>query len=203
MGRKPLEKSRKDSPERKQEWIDKLIPLFFSKGIKSVSMNAAAEYLGVSKATLYKYFTSREEILQVGLASRLEQIAGFVPLLQDQNVSYIDRYTNAISHFTTHTADITNTFLADLKHYHAEIWKLVDQFSTFSAGVLEGYYREGVSKGIFRDLPLGLLVETDRFFFDRLSDPAFLIKEGITVAKAFESYFQMKFYGIIDPQHPS
>ena len=200
MGRKSSAKIRKDSPKRKKEWVEKLTPLFFEKGIKAVSMDDAAQFLGVSKATLYKYFRSREEILKMGMEIKLESISGFVLRLQNTSEEYLARYQQAIQHFTESTSDITNHFLADLKQLHPDLWQLIERFREFSSGILAQYYREGIEQNYFAPLPTSLLVESDRFFFDRFTDPEFLMRENLSLKEAFSAWFQLKFYGLIRPE---
>ena len=79
MGRKSSTKQRQSSPEKEALWASQALSAFMENGIRAFNMDALAKELSVSKATLYKYFRSREEILTRGLAAFLEDLRGFVP----------------------------------------------------------------------------------------------------------------------------
>ncbi|HTX74508.1 MAG TPA: TetR/AcrR family transcriptional regulator [Rectinemataceae bacterium] len=66
---------------KRDEILDRALLLFFEKGISSLSMEGIAAAVGVSKATLYKYFPKKELLgmaaieRRIGLlAQRLDQI---------------------------------------------------------------------------------------------------------------------------------
>ena len=65
MGRKPVEKKRINNPSIRDKWIAELIPVYMENGLKKFTMNDISKELGVSKATIYKHFTSQTEILEV------------------------------------------------------------------------------------------------------------------------------------------
>ena len=66
MGRKPVDKERIDDPELKSAWIKQLSPIYLRNGLTRFTMDDIASKLSISKATLYKYYASREEILDEG-----------------------------------------------------------------------------------------------------------------------------------------
>jgi AcrR family transcriptional regulator len=50
--------------ENSQKLLTKIIPVLRTKSISSLRMDDIAKYMDISKATLYKYFSSKEEIIQ-------------------------------------------------------------------------------------------------------------------------------------------
>jgi TetR/AcrR family transcriptional repressor of mexJK operon len=66
-----------DSPKR-QAVLDAAAALFMAQGYETVSMDAVARAAGVSKATLYAYFTSKDQLFAtiIGEACREKIAAG-------------------------------------------------------------------------------------------------------------------------------
>ena len=62
---------------------------------------------------------------------------------------------------------------------------------------LKAYYNEGIRKGYFNKINPEIMVMTDQFFLDKLTDPDFLVAHKLTIKQAFDEYFRMKFYGIM------
>jgi len=197
MGRKSLKKKRKEHPEKKEQWVRQLIPHFQKNGLRNFTMDDVSKLLNLSKATVYKYFKSREEIVEMGVAIKLEEISHFRDKLMDKHAPYLDRYFNSLEYLTAHISDITNIFLSDLKHLYPKIWESVNAFIEFALEILQDYYSEGISKGLLEDVDPALMVMSDRFFLQALSDPDFLISHQLTINEAFQKYFRMKFFGIV------
>lgn len=197
MGRRSTDKERNIDPARQNEWVVLLSPHFRDRGLKSFSMDDMAEVIGVSKATLYKYFSSRDEIVALFIGKKVEESAGFVPLLQDETVDYIQRYRNAMAYFSQTVADTSVLLLADLKEMYPDIWKLIDNFRDYSVEVLAGYYDKGIKDGHFAPIHTAVLTAADQYALTVLTDPEFLTKNKLSMREAIEEYFEMRVNGII------
>lgn len=197
MGRKSINKTRSNSVAKKEELIQRLIPFLQEKGLQGITMDNMAAAMDISKATVYKYFQSREEILAAVIAFKLEEIKHFEEHLNNVKVEYLDRYKNAVQYLSAHISDITNLFLADLKTYFPHLWQLIDAFKDYCMHALKAYYNEGIRKGYFNKINPAIMVMSDQFFLDKLTDPDFLVTHKLSIQQAFDEYFRMKFYGIM------
>ena len=197
MGRKSINKTRSNSVAKKEELIQRLIPFLQEKGLQGITMDNMAAAMDISKATVYKYFQSREEILAAVITFKLEEIKHFDSYLNDKHTEYLDRYKNAVQYLSAHISDITNLFLADLKTFFPHLWQLIDAFKEYCMHALKAYYNEGIRKGYFSKINPEIMVMSDQFFLDKLTDPDFLLTRKLSIQQAFDEYFRMKFYGIM------
>lgn len=202
MGRKPVTKERIDNPQQKEEWARVLLPVYIKNGLKKLSMDEVAKQLNVSKATLYKHFSSREEIVEVALVVKLNDIGSFKEMLFDENQPYIDRYFNSIHLFFAEISGISTEFLLDLKNLYPEIWKRVEFFREYAATLLKAFYSKGIKGGVFNDIDPAILVLNDKMFFDAISDPEFLMQNGLSLQKAFRDYFTLRTQGLFKNSMP-
>ena len=92
---------------------------------------------------------------------------------------------------------VSNLFLRDLKHLYPHIWQQVLDFQLYSVSVLRAYYIEGIKRGIFIDINPNIMVLSDQLFFQALSEPHFLISNGLTIQAAFQAYFEMRMFGFV------
>lgn len=197
MGRKAIVKERLNNPEKKLAWVLELMPMFQKHGLREFTMDQAAAYLNKSKATVYNYFESKEEIIELLVAHKLRSIGKFEAVLSDTGIDYIERYLLSAQVLQEYLGDISNLFLADLRELYPGIWQSIKEFQDHAADVLHEYYEEGIRLGLFQNLHPAVLVASDRFMFDHLSDASFLESQQITIQEAFINYFQMKFFGIL------
>jgi AcrR family transcriptional regulator len=196
MGRKPIEKFRAENPELRKKWVEQLIPVYLKNGLKKFSMDDVAAQLNVSKATLYKHFSSRESLLEFSLEVKLQQIGNFQADLFNEQLPFLDRYIAAIHVFFHEISGISNEFLADLKHLHPKLWKKVEFFRNFAADLLKEFYKKGIEQGYFNEVEPAILVLNDRLFFDAISDPDFLNENNLTLQASFHSYFNLRINGL-------
>ncbi len=203
MGRKSLEKQRSQDPVKRKQLASLLIPALNGDSLKDLTMDDIALRLGKSKATIYKYFRSQEELLDLALTDKLEQIAGFVPILNDHSKRYEQRYQEGLNHLSVHLEDITASFLADLRRDFVALWQKIETFQNMAGMVLRNFYQEGLDKEIIIDIHPGVMVLTDQVIFNALLEPAFLEENKLTAKEAFEHYFRTKFYGLLKPDHRS
>lgn len=196
MGRKPIEKKRINDPITRLKWIEQLKPIYMKNGLRKFSMDDIAKELGVSKATVYKHFSSRTEILEAVVRAKIMEIAAFEELVEDQSIPYMTRYKNAIKNASVQLAGISNQTLLDLRELYPEMWEKVMSLQYFAAERAKAFYQEGIDKGILNDFDPTWLAITDKIFIIGLSNPQFLIDNNLTLQKAVDNYFKLKSQGI-------
>lgn len=197
MGRKAKEKIRFDNPNKKIEWAKKLTKTFHEKGISAYTMDDIALLLDKSKATVYKYFTTKEEIVELCVDYNLSQIAKFELILKDEKIDYLLRYSESTKVFMEHISAMSVEYLNDLNKHFPKLWKKIIDFQEHSLVVLSNYYAIGIKKGIFNEIHPSILALSDQLFFNAILNPKFLKSNSLTLKKAFEEYFKMKCFGMI------
>ena len=197
MGRKSIEKDRLFDERKKEKWVKKLLPHFKRQGLLGYSMDELANYLEISKATIYNHFKSKDEIVESVIKLKIDELSGFNDYLQNANLPFLVRYYKGIQYFTSRLSDFSNVFLDDLQKVYPDQWKQFSDFQKECIQSIKKYYQEGIEKGVFNQINLSLLVMSDNIFFQLLSVPEYLEELNITLDKAFEEYFKMKFNGLL------
>tara|TARA_Y100000385_G_scaffold201817_1_gene209004 strand:- start:54 stop:674 length:621 start_codon:yes stop_codon:yes gene_type:complete len=197
MGRKATDKERKPLNIKQQKWLADIMPYFYKNGVRKATMDDIAEHLNLSKATIYNYYCSKEDLIHDALWFKLVELQKFRDLLFDESVEFTERYYLGARFFTTSLRGMSALYLEDLKNYFPKTWADVDLFREKSAENIKTYYQTGMDKGVFRSFNVDMMAESDLFFFDMMIDAKFLRKHDITVEEAFTQYFKMKFYGVL------
>ena len=81
MGRKPIAKKRSRNEVKREKWINECIGHFERSGIRNVTMDDVAQLLGISKATIYNHFKSKDEMVQTAVAMLLNKIRKYEEFL--------------------------------------------------------------------------------------------------------------------------
>ena len=197
MGRNAIIKKRSANPKKKQEIIDGLVVFFRSNSLADNNMDQIAEGLNKSKATLYKYFKSKEEMVDAVIDYKVKMITGFVPILHNADIDYIERYSLSFDLLQTHIRDIGNDFLSDIKTMFPSIYQKVMLLVELAVHELSDYYTEGMKRGIFNRLNAKMLSQMDFIFFQTLTDPVYLKENDLTLSEAFRDFYDIRCQGLL------
>ena len=197
MGRKAINKERKPLNTKQQKWLGEVMPYFYKNGMRKPTMDDIAEHLNLSKATIYNYYSSKEDLIHDAMWLKLVELQKFRDLLFDDSVEFKERYYKGAQFFTKSLKGMSALYLEDMKNYFPRTWADIDLFREKSVENIKTYYQAGINKEIFRNFNVHMMAEADLFFFDMMIDAKFLRKNNITVKVAFEQYFKMKFDGVL------
>lgn len=197
MGRTPVNKKRINNRSKQNEIADNLGSVFFKEGFSDVSTEELCDIAKKSKATIYKYFKSKEEIVAHITNAKLEEISKFANLLSDEKLSYPDRYKSAVELVISAFEGISYKFLNDLKNDYPPLFNGIVNLKDFSITLLEGFYQAGITSGDFINLNPKLLAANDDVFFTAILETDFLENKDFSIQELFEIYFNSRFKGIL------
>ena len=145
-------KSDKDESEIRQRILTEARDLFFRFGFSKVTMDEAAEKLGMSKKTLYKHFPSKEDLLAAVTEDHIRECDENVhALCTKKGQGPLERLRCLMDYLAALYGKMSDALIHDLRKSAPEIWKRVEAtrkehiHNEFSALV-----KEGRRKGIFR-----------------------------------------------------
>ncbi|MCC5919151.1 MAG: TetR/AcrR family transcriptional regulator [Cyclobacteriaceae bacterium] len=198
MGRKSIEKSRIEDDSKKQEWAEQLIALFFEKGIKAYNMDQVADYLQTSKATLYKYYRSKDEIVESILDIILDELEMYKFYIENEDREYTKRLLDTAVFFGEKLENLSPEFLEDLQILFPSQWDRITSFVNEITEKLHQYYIRGIELEIFKHVNIHVLLATDRLMIHELVNPAFLRGSELSLSDAIREFYKYKFEGIVN-----
>jgi AcrR family transcriptional regulator len=199
MGRKALSRERKNDEAKTKDWIVKLFPYFQKNGLKGVTMDLVAQELDKSKTTVYDYFQTKEQLIELLVDYKLAEIQTFEDIILNESISYTEKCYQTLKHQADHISDISNLFLADLRELYPVLWQKVEKFLDYCVQVMSDFYKKGSLHNEFNVINPTIVAMNDQLFFRTLTNPDFLSNSGLTLQEAFEQYSKLKFFGIIKP----
>ena len=155
-------------------------------------MATIAQKVGVSKATFYKHYHSKEALLADAVDMKIEQISCFATLLFDESESYLNRYANALQTASEELAGMSNDFLIFLKQRHPDLWEKIDNLVDFATQCFRQFYEQGIQENILENFDVNMMALTDSIIIHALADPRILVENNITIAAFIKEYFEMK-----------
>jgi AcrR family transcriptional regulator len=197
MGRHAIKKIRTNNPKKELEIILSLIAYLRTNSLSKSNMDEIAAGLNRSKATIYKYFKSKEQMIDALITYKIEKISAFVIILNNKNILFLERLEESFNLLEKHIIDISNDFLDDLKLSFPKVYAKIELLIQLAVNQLSNYYEEGMDLGIFNKLNAKMLSQNDFVFFRTLIDPQYLKDNNLTMSEAFKDFYQIRCLGII------
>ena len=197
MGRKPIDKVRIDNPELCEDWVRQVAPFFFQKGLDAFNMNEISLILDVSKATLYKHYSTHVEVLEEMVDMRVANVAEFEMLLFDEHLTYWERYRDAMTYVCERLSDVSALFISDLHAGFPYLHERIRVLQNFITERFRVFYEEGVADGfISKDYEPHLLAVLDHNFILQVCEPTFLKQNNLSLQPVINAHFNIKQKGI-------
>ncbi|MBM7563860.1 TetR/AcrR family transcriptional regulator [Paenibacillus sacheonensis] len=177
----------------KNKYVAKLLHPVKLNGFQSLRMDDIAKTMDLSKATLYKYFTSRDEIIEILVQLFTQYVVGAE--CQYDTGSAEDYFKGFKSSFaqTLLIANYgTETFFGDLREVYPQLMASIEVAISERNERLRRFYDQGIRDGIMYDTNTTLLIVQDELMFRHLLDPHYLMKHDLTLRGAIADYYQIK-----------
>ncbi len=186
--------------ELKNKYLTRLQPAIKHSGLSHLKIDDIVRFMGISKATFYKYFSSKEDVIEQGtelVASYFKQAA---TLISNESSSHLQRFQNAFTQSLVLAVSFPDTFLLDLKQTYPLLWERVKQAKQEWQQQLELFYQQGIALGIFHPVSRVLVVLQHDLLMHTILDPAFLMEHDVTLRRLLYDYYELLKYQCLPPE---
>lgn len=184
--------------ETKSKLIAKLFVPIKKHGIASLRTDDIARYLDLSKATLYKYFESKDDII-TSFVDLFISLFDMSSVLDETSGSYQERYQVVIRKMLVSANYGSDIFLRDLRALYPDLMERLHVAWLRRTEILREFYERGMDAGIFVRSNVELLIMQDELTLAKLSDPAALAARNLACRQALTDYYRMRVHQIFVP----
>ena len=132
--------------------VTKAKELFFSYGIKSVSMDDISRKGAISKKTIYKCFEDKNQLIERLVSELLSRFKSDLEKSSKQGQNAIEELTLASQTTINSISAISPAFFYDLKKFFPGLWQLVEQHShTVLMPSIANNLKKGINEGLYRE----------------------------------------------------
>lgn len=162
------------------------------------SMDDLAVRLGVSKKTIYKYYLSKADILDVLVEQTLGDMEKkAAAIIEDPDLSFVQKLTGVMAVAPEHY-DLTDIrILNDMKKLFPEQWERIDSFLQSDWEQIRGLVEEGIESGYIKDFNVPLMMKVIIASVNTTLDQKFYLENQITTEKALEDIVSILLNGIL------
>ncbi|MBD5090881.1 MAG: TetR/AcrR family transcriptional regulator [Lactobacillus sp.] len=189
---------------RRQQMTYLILNRIIKTGFSDLTMEDFVKMLPLSRATVYRYFNSRQKVISAVVIEYVNYIDQFdLPsFIHDENdwIVNVEKQLEAALVFYSHFSAI---FLTDLKaEFPHEYQLLQGKIVDHNLHLLE-FFRAGQEAGIFNSSKPELWILQDQLMVPRINAPDYLLTHKLTIKDAITSYVLMKSQQIIKPRYLS
>lgn len=148
--------------------LTKAKELFFSHGLKSVSMDDLARMAGVSKKTIYQSFADKNELVNTIVDDLIQCHHQLFKVCQETAQDPVDEVLRQSSAPFETWASVNPGFFFELEKFFPHAWLKLEEHKqkvllpgirqNLERGKTEGYYRSGINTAFTADIRIYQLV---------------------------------------------
>lgn len=137
--------------EQQEKWLIRVQEVFFTYGIKSITMDDVARELGISKKTLYQFVENKNDLVVKMVEHLIESDKSAGECLRSESGDALEEMFGVIKHVNEEMSRIKSNVVYDLQKYHREAWeKMQDYQKGFLLSLVRDNLERGVREGLYR-----------------------------------------------------
>ncbi|MFN5181563.1 MAG: TetR/AcrR family transcriptional regulator [Bacteroidota bacterium] len=182
----------------KEKIISSAASLLFRLGARSVTTDDISREAGISKKTLYKEFSDKEEIIISVCKTTLSLNLQMMEEIAKKSKDPVHEIILTGNHISRIFGTINPVLLFELKRYYPEAWKLLDHFKKKHVmKILENNLKKGIEMGIYRpELNVSLMAHFRLAQFDLALEPDIFPIENVSLGEIQLSLLHHFLHGI-------
>ena len=199
-----MDVERSDAAQEKQQelqdkYLAKLLPIIRHRGLSHLRIDDIVRAMDISKATFYKHFASKEEVIERVVAMVVGYLQQATTLLEDESLSYQQRFQNTFGQSLLIASYLSDVFLLDLKQVFPVLWERIKQAQQVRQRQLQRLYAQGITAGVFQPINPVLVMLQDELLLRNLLDPIFLVEHDLTLRTLLSDYYELQKYQWLVP----
>ncbi|MFD2571839.1 TetR/AcrR family transcriptional regulator [Spirosoma soli] len=135
----------------KERIIKEARHLFSQYGVKTVRLDDIAQQLGISKKTVYQYFTDKEELVRLMLEEQLNETLAEASSIHEQAPNPVAGALQIWDRLVRYRRTINPNLFRDIERHYPTVWHFFEEFrARYLNVILVTNLRQGVAQGLYR-----------------------------------------------------
>ncbi len=196
---------RKIAPEERlnmrKTYAGKIINVVRTQGFLSFTIQDIAKLMNISRASLYNYFSSKEDIIMEMTDLYIDYINEADKTISNEDLSYQLRLLKVFEQAVLSAIYASDIYLNDLKTSCTVLYEKKMLSKRDRLASLYMFYQNGIDAGVFNTLNPTILVMQDEVVLLKLFNSSFLIEEGLSLKQALYDYYEAKKIQVLKPEY--
>ncbi len=172
---------------------------FFSTGFKNITMEDFARKLGMSKKTIYKHFSSKEDLIKKVTLNMIEEMSKkAIEIQSNKKIDFVERLKMLTTCLAEKMQCLKPAFFFDVQKNMPELWKHIEEFRKQNILTHFAHFvEEGIEKGIFRkDVNKEVFVMMYANSMQSILNPEIIAQLPLSASQVYEMIITIFFEGL-------
>lgn len=174
------------------------LDLFSQNGVKGFTVESLAKDLAMSKKTIYKFFPTKEILLQNILQHMTGILHGHFKRILAQDINPLDKFLSIMDKVAISSSRVPISRLSELKARFPAIWKELEAFRMDRRDDFFTILKEGESQGLIRpNLDLEKVATLFMNIINQVFQPEFFLQNQLAPKDIIELFRDIFLRGIV------
>ncbi|OPH47030.1 TetR family transcriptional regulator [Paenibacillus ferrarius] len=173
--------------------LKKLVSSVMKDGFQHLRMDDIAKHMDVSRATMYKHFSSKEEVIEGVVqvfVDYIETLEERTP--EDDEASFAAWFQRLFGQTVSLVGTITDVFLKELQTAYPDLYDQLKAALTKREQQILEFYRDGKNKGIFNLINENFMLLQDNLLLREIINAKYLLYNQVSIRQVLNDYYQFK-----------
>ncbi|WP_258358548.1 TetR/AcrR family transcriptional regulator [Moorella sulfitireducens] len=182
--------------ETKAKILATMKRLASDRGFHAVTTDELAAACGISKRTLYRYFNSKDEIVEQVLDNLLTEVGTRVQEILAGPLSPPAKLQAMARAVAEGVSFLEPQIFHDLQRHYPHLWEKIDRFRAERMEKLGQVYLEGCQKGYFKEFNVEVVINSFLAAVRAIINPGFFTSHNISLPLALDTLVEIFLCGI-------
>ncbi len=177
--------------------IDFCKDYFLENGFYKTTMDEIAAQLRMSKKTIYKYYSTKEDLVKETIIKFLEFHKKNIEQIINENSNAVIKLNELFNYIGKMIAKINEKFIRDIQTQMPDLWKDIDAFRTKMMTINIGkIIEQGKKEGVFIDKTSAIITGVFISAVRGVINPEFIMANKFSIKMALEETIEIIINGI-------
>ncbi len=171
---------------------------FFKEGFHKVTMEELSSDLRMSKKTIYKYFQSKEELVDEITKHFMNHMRSMILPVLNSDKNAVEKLEGLLGVLATASQKVSSKMIDDMRRHFPARWSEIDKFRTeMMFGNLTRVIEQGKREGLFLNYPTEIVMTTFVAAMRSVVNPEFILDNNFSIKEAAVTAFRIIIGGIV------
>lgn len=171
---------------------------FMKEGFYKTSMDELAKDLSMSKKTIYKYYDSKEKLIEAVFEELMSTVSKKMDAIIKGNDNTVTKIRAILELLGSLSMNMGEKWLSDMKLHAPHLWEKIEGFRTQKLNSnFKLIFEQGKKEGTIEDKPIDIILKIFVAAVRAVITPDFLVNSKYSFRDAVEVTFDILFNGIL------
>ncbi|MEW6423847.1 MAG: TetR/AcrR family transcriptional regulator [Bacillota bacterium] len=168
--------------------------LAFTVGFHAATVDELSARTGISKRTIYRYFRSKDEMVEAVMSELIATTVKKVDLALASGDNPVEKVVNLVRTVSQNLRVLNPVIIRDIQKYYPHVWSRIEEFRAAKARtIVEMLIRQGHIRETIPEVLITALLASIR----DVLNPQFVLENNLTIEKTMVTLFDIFLYGIV------